>query len=296
MKIAIASGKGGTGKTTFAANLAWILAEQGEKVQYLDCDVEEPNGHLFLKPVISNSEAVEIPIPVVNEALCISCRKCAEVCEFHAIAVLKNAMVFPELCHACGGCAIACPTGAIHEEPRAVGVISTGHAGGIAFVDGRMNVGEPMAPPIIRAVYRKFDHSSIALFDAPPGTSCAAVTSVRGSDFVLLVTEPTPFGLNDLVLAVEMVRLLGLPHGVALNRADSGDDRVRLYCAKENIPLLAEFPDDRRLAEAYSRGMLASACLPDWRERFKGLWNSLKNETLRQMKADARKTTSVCQS
>jgi len=281
MRLAIASGKGGTGKTTVAVNLACVLADSGQKVQYLDCDVEEPNGHIFLKPVIVSTEAVGIPVPLVDEKKCTSCRKCAEVCQYHAIAVLKKALVFPELCHGCGGCALVCPEGAIREENRTIGVVETGQADGVAFVQGRLNVGEPMSPPLIRAVKQKAISDGVSIFDAPPGTSCPVVTAVREADYVLLVTEPTPFGLNDLKLAVEMVRQLGLRHGVVINRADSGDQRVREFCTSEHIPVLQELPDDRRLAEAYSRGHMAVSALPDWRTMFSSLWNRLEGEVCR---------------
>jgi MinD superfamily P-loop ATPase len=279
--IAIASGKGGTGKTTVAVNLAWTLAKLGRPVQYLDCDVEEPNGHIFLKPEITSSEAVGILVPIVEEGDCTGCRQCSEVCEFHAIAVLEKALVFPELCHGCGGCALACPSGAIREQEREIGVVETGHRDRVNFVQGRMNVGEPMAPPLIRAVKKKAILSGVAIFDAPPGTSCPVVTTVRNADYILLVTEPTPFGLHDLTLAVEMIRKLGVRHGVVINRADSGDLRVRDYCAKEGIPVLAELPDDRRVAEAYSRGEMAVQALPDWENTFLNLWSRLEEELCR---------------
>lgn len=276
MRIAIASGKGGTGKTTVAVNLACVLADSGQAVQYLDCDVEEPNGHIFLKPEITAAEQVGIPVPVVDEEKCTGCRKCAEVCQYHAIAVLKKPLVFAELCHGCGGCALACPEGAIREQDRAIGVVETGRADGAAFVQGRLNVGEPMAPPLIRAVKKKALPNGIAIFDAPPGTSCPAVAAVRDADYVLLVTEPTPFGLNDLRLAVEMIRQLGVRHGVVINRADSGDARVRNYCAAEKIPILLEIPDDRRVAEAYSRGQMATRVLPGWTGSMQELWARVK--------------------
>lgn len=264
MKIVIASGKGGTGKTTVAVNLARVLADNGQKVQYLDCDVEEPNGHIFLKPDIVESQPVGIPVPIVDEAKCNGCRKCAEACQYHAIAVLKKPLVFPELCHGCGGCTLVCPTGAIREQDRTIGVVELGSADGIAFAQGRLNIGEPMAPPLIRAVKQRMISTGDALLDAPPGTSCPVVATVRGADCVLLVTEPTPFGLNDLQLAVEMIRQLGVRHGVVINRSDSGDKRVRDYCAAEKIPVLLEISDDRRVAEAYSRGELAARALPEW--------------------------------
>jgi MinD superfamily P-loop ATPase len=264
MRIAIASGKGGTGKTTVAVNLACVLADNGQTVQYLDCDVEGPNGHIFLKPEITATEPVGIPVPVVDEKKCTGCRKCAEVCQYHAIAVLKKPLVFAELCHGCGGCAFVCPERAIHEENRQIGVVETGQADGVAFVQGRLNVGEPMAPPLIRAVKNKVISNGVALLDAPPGTSCSVVATVRDADYVVLVTEPTPFGLNDLRLAAEMIRQLGVPHGAVINRSDSGDRRVHDFCAAAKIPVLLELADDRRVAEAYSRGLMAVKVLPEW--------------------------------
>jgi MinD superfamily P-loop ATPase len=285
MRIAIASGKGGTGKTTIAVNLACVLGKSGQTVQYLDCDVEEPNGHLFLQPEIVTTESVGIPIPIVDETKCIGCRKCADICQYHAIAVLKKAIVFPELCHGCGGCVLVCPASAIREENRPIGVVemgtalrsSSGQTAGVLFVQGRLNIGEPMAPPLIRSVKKKSIGEGVALLDAPPGTSCPVVTTVRDVDYVLLVTEPTPFGLNDLKLAVEMIRQLGVRHGVVINRADSGDSRVRDFCEAEGIPVLQELPDDRRLAEAYSRGQMAVQVLPDWENRMRDLWDRVKN-------------------
>lgn len=270
--LAIASGKGGTGKTTVAVNLAWTLAGLGRPVQYLDCDVEEPNGHIFLKPEITGSQAVGILVPVVEPGDCTGCRQCSEVCEYNAIAVIEKALVFPELCHGCGGCTLACPSGAIREQERKIGVVETGRSGRVSFVQGRMNIGEPMAPPLIRAVKKKAISEGVAILDAPPGTSCPVVTTVRDSDYIVLVTEPTPFGLHDLTLAVEMIRKLGVRHGVVINRADSGDQRVRDYCATEGISVLAELPDDRRVAEAYSRGEMAVQALPEWQAMFANLW------------------------
>lgn len=280
MRLAIASGKGGTGKTTVAVNLARVLADGGLAVQYLDCDVEEPNGHLFLRPRITATEPVGILVPVVDETRCTGCRRCAEVCEYHAIAVLKKPLVFPELCHGCGGCTLACPEGAIREECRTIGVVEAGQSEGMAFIQGRLNVGEPMAPPLIRAVRTAAAADGIALLDAPPGTSCPVVATVRDADYALLVTEPTPFGLHDLKLAVAMIRQLGVAHGVVINRADGGDRRVRDYCEAERIPVLLELPDDRRLAEAYSRGALAVRVLPEWAGLMRQLWRLLAAQSL----------------
>ena len=254
--VAIASGKGGTGKTTVAVHLAAILAEQGLAVQYIDCDVEEPNGHLFLKPTIECAEEAGILVPVIDKHRCTACGKCGKACEYNAIAVLKTAMVFPELCHGCGGCLLVCPAWAIQEQPRTIGVVETGRSGKISFAQGRLHVGEPMPPPLIRAVKRTRQADAVTILDAPPGTSCPVVATVRDADFVVLVTEPTPFGLNDLRLAVELMQQLKRAFGVVINRAGIGDDTVREFCHAENMPVLAEIPDDRRVAEAYSRGAM----------------------------------------
>ncbi len=279
MKIAIASGKGGTGKTTFAVNLALVLADRGAAVQYVDCDVEEPNGHLFLKPDLNAPETVAVPVPRVDEEACTGCGRCAEVCRYGAIAVAGKPLVFPGLCHGCGGCALACPEGAIREHDRPVGVVETGRADGVAFAQGRLNVGETMATPVIRAAKARAARDGTVLLDAPPGTACPVVSAVRGVDYVLLVTEPTPFGLHDLRLAVEMLRALGLPHGVAVNRADAGDGRVGDYCVQEGLPILVEMPEDRRVAEACARGELAARVLPEWTAGMTVLWERLGSET-----------------
>jgi MinD superfamily P-loop ATPase len=263
MRIVFASGKGGTGKTILATNLASVLAGQDEAVTYLDCDVEAPNGHIFLKPVITNREAVTIPVPEVDEGRCTRCGRCGDFCPSHAIVCLGNAVLtFPELCHGCGGCALVCPEKAIREIPRAIGEIARGTAGPIQFVEGRLQIGQPMSPPIIRAVKRHLPVTGIAILDAPPGTACPMVETVRDADFVLLVTEPTVFGLHDLTLAVEVIRRVGVPFGVAVNRVGSSDDGVQRYCAHDDIPVLLQIPEDRRIAEIYSRGELAARHFP----------------------------------
>lgn len=276
--IAVASGKGGTGKTSVAVNLAAILTEQGERVQYLDCDVEEPNGHIFLKPVIELTENVGIPVPVIDKSKCAGCGKCAEACEYNAMVVLKTALVFPELCHGCGGCRFVCPAGAIQERSRTIGVVETGRAGNISFGQGLLNVGEPMSPPLIRAVKRARTEDGITILDAPPGTSCPVVATVRDADYVVLVTEPTPFGLNDLRLAVELMRQLKREFGVVINRVGIGNDAVRSFCKAENIPVLAEIPDDRRVAEAYSRGEMAADFVPAFHAALSYLISRITNE------------------
>jgi len=267
MIITVASGKGGTGKTTVATNLAVALARNSDRVTYLDCDVEEPNGHIFLKPSIRSRSSVGVPVPEVDAATCTGCGKCGEICQYSAIVCInKKVLTFPELCHGCGGCTLVCPEDAISEVPREVGIIEEGMADGVGFAHGLLRIGEAMSPPLIRAVKRRIPAGGIAIVDAPPGTSCPVIEAVKGADFVLLVTEPTPFGLNDLELAVGMVRELGLPMGVLINRSDVGDARVKKYCERENIDVLLEIPDDRRIAEAYSRGEMAVDAVPHLRE------------------------------
>jgi MinD superfamily P-loop ATPase len=267
--LAIASGKGGTGKTTVAVNLARTM---GSPVQLLDCDVEEPNDHLFLRGAPDHTEIASIPIPEVDESLCDGCGECGRLCEFHAIVSFGTTpLVFPELCHGCGGCTKVCPQGAIHEVDNRTGVVETLQDGNITLIQGQLDVGVAMAPPLIRAVKARMQDGRPSILDAPPGTSCPVVTTVRKADFVLLVTEPTPFGLNDLKLAVEMVRELKIPLGVVVNRVGIGDDRVHAFCKAEGIPVLAEIPDDRRIAEAYSRGHLIVDALPEYRGLFDDL-------------------------
>jgi len=256
--IAIASGKGGTGKTTVATNLAILAAETGRKVQILDCDVEAPNTHLFLKPEIEGRINVGVPVPDVDEEKCDSCGECARICQFSAIVSLKTKpLVFPELCHGCGGCKRACPTGAIKEQTRVVGQVEQGYAENIVFTGGRLRVGEAMSPPLIREVKKYAIKDALVIIDCPPGTSCPVIEAVSDSDYVVLVTEPTPFGLSDLSLAVQTMRTLCLPFGVVVNRAKPGMDTIRDFCRQEKIEILAEIPDDRSVAEIYSRGELA---------------------------------------
>jgi MinD superfamily P-loop ATPase len=274
MILAVASGKGGTGKTTLSVNLARVL---GSDVRLLDCDVEEPNDHLFLEGDLREEEIVTIPVPQVDESLCDGCSECSRFCQYHAIVSFGTApLVFPEMCHGCGGCAKVCPRKAIHEVDKRIGIVETVRAGNITLIQGRLDIGVAMAPPLIRAVKAHLRDSAPSILDAPPGTSCPVITTLRGTDFVVLVTEPTPFGLHDLKLAVVMVRELGIPFGVVINRVGIGDERVHAFCREENIPILLEIPDDRRIAEAYSKGRLIVEALPEYR----GLFESLIGKTM----------------
>lgn len=276
--ISIASGKGGTGKTTIAANMAYMLAHSGRTVTYIDCDVEEPNGHVFLKPDYVRKSDVCVPIPKVNYDKCNFCGKCAETCQFNAIAVLADkVMIFPSLCHGCGGCYHLCPEEAIEETDRPIGVINSGTGQGVNFIEGRLNVGEAISPPITRALKQVMPISGISFIDAPPGTSCPVIEAVNDTDYVILVTEPTPFGLNDLKLAVEMVRALHLPFGVIINRADIGDDRVDKYCRDEQIEILLKIPFDRSIAESYSRGDLISLKQDDYGRRLMDVYKNIES-------------------
>lgn len=276
MIISVASGKGGTGKTLVATSLALSLKDNHEVV-LLDCDVEEPNDHILLKPVITGSEPVNLQVPVVADEKCTYCGKCAKVCAYHAIAVLGNhVLTFPQLCHGCGACSYLCPEKAISEEPRQTGLIEWGHSDGVRFAHGILTVGEAMAPPVIRKVKERANGNGIVIRDIPPGTSCPVVEAIKGSDFCLLVTEPTPFGLNDLALAVETVRELEIPCGVVLNRAGVGDTGVAEYCRKENIPILLTIPLDKEIARLYSRGITLVDGMPQWKGRFRRLFHSIE--------------------
>ena len=273
MIISIASGKGGTGKTTVATNLALSL----ENVQLLDCDVEEPDAHIFLKPTIEKEIPAIIPIPRVEKTKCTYCGKCSEACQFHAIVVVKEmVLTFDELCHGCGACSYVCPEDAITEVERKIGTIQIGRAGEIEFVQGILNVGEPMASPIIKKEKTFIGNPGIVILDAPPGTSCPVIETVKGSDFCLLVTEPTPFGLNDLELAVGMAEKLRVPMGVAVNRADVGDRGVWDFCRKNDIPILMEIPMDQRIAELYSRGIPLVEEMEEYRAAFRRLFEKIE--------------------
>ena len=273
MIIAVASGKGGTGKTTIATNLALCLKD----VTFLDCDVEEPNAHLFLKPEIREKESVKVPVPEVDKQKCTFCGKCAEICEFKAIIVVgKSILTFPQLCHGCGGCTRICPEGAIREVEKEIGIIEKGVKDGISFFHGKLNIGEAMSPPLIKKLRKYESKQRLTIIDAPPGTSCPVIASVKGADFVILVTEPTPFGLHDLKLAVGVVKTLKIPCGLVINRADIGNQDVKEYAKKEHIPILLQIPFDRRIAEAYSKGIPFIEEIPMWKDNFLKLYEDIK--------------------
>lgn len=272
MIIAVASGKGGTGKTTVAVNLALSNSD----AQLLDCDVEEPNAHIFIKPKIKKKELVSIPVPEVDKSKCDGCGKCQEVCAYNAIAVVnKKVLIFPELCHGCGSCGYFCPQHAIKERNKEIGSVEIGKRDNLLFVHGKLNIGEAMSPPLIKAVKKYIDPARVNIIDAPPGTSCPVITSIKGSDFCLLVTEPTPFGLNDLILAVEVLRKLNIPFGVVINRSDLGDKKTDGYCCRENIPVLMRIPFKREIASAYSKGISIVEAFPEYNKDFQELLDNI---------------------
>jgi len=273
MRIVVASGKGGTGKTSIAVNLA---LSAGAK-QVIDCDVEEPNVHIFLKPENPIRKPVELLVPEIDEEKCTHCRRCAEFCQYNALFVVgETAMVFPELCHSCGGCRMVCPEDAITEKPRQIGTITVAEFRGMGLVYGELNVGEALAVPVISAVKEQAEEDGLVIMDAAPGAACPLVETVHGADFCLMVTEPTPFGLHDLQVATEVVRQLDVPLGVAVNFAGVGDRGVYRFCEREGLPVIIEIPYDRRIAELYSRGIPFTAEMTEWRGRFRELLETVE--------------------
>jgi MinD superfamily P-loop ATPase len=271
MKIAVLSGKGGTGKTTVAASLAIAL----DSCQYIDCDVEEPNGAIFLKPEIEEIFPVKVKVPQVDSSACDGCGRCAQACQFHALAVVKGMVLqFQELCHHCGACMLVCRQNAIRESEREIGVIEADKEQ--RFLQGRLKIGEPVGVPIIRELKRRMRAALPVVLDCPPGAACAVVQAIHGCDYALLVTEPTPFGLHDLRIAIELVAKMGMPFGVVINKATEGCRMIREFCEQNGIAVLMEIPFSRAIAAAYSHGVLPVREDRKLRERFAKLFNQVK--------------------
>lgn len=284
MRIAVASGKGGTGKTLIATSLALVADNGTGGAALLDADVEAPNAALILHPDLTTTRPVEQMLPVVDEATCSHCGRCAEVCQYHAIAVVPDrTLVFSELCHSCGSCALCCPTGAIREVPRAIGQVEAGRAGDLAFAQGVLNVSEAMATPVIRALKEYaaeagWTDEGTVIIDCPPGTACPAIESMHGADVALLVTEPTLFGLHDLKLAVQVARdVLGLPTAVVVNKVTGEDAEVEAYCRQEELPVLMRLPMRREIAAAYATGCPLIRAFPEWRNALRGLLHAVRD-------------------
>jgi MinD superfamily P-loop ATPase len=279
MKIAVASGKGGTGKTTVTACLTRVVPG---KIITVDLDVEEPNLHLFLNPEIKGEQTAYMQVPEVDQTLCTHCRQCTEICQFKAIADLgEYLLTFPEMCHGCGGCLAVCPEQAITATQRELGRIRWGHAGEVAFMEGRLRVGEAMSPPLMRAVKSRMEAmfdtaAATVVIDAPPGVSCPAVSAVMDSDVVVMVTEPTPFGLYDLELAHEAFKTMALPMAVVINRSGRGDDGVEQFCKHAELPVIGRIPYERRIAEAYSQGAIPVDRVSELRPVFDGIYAAVK--------------------
>ncbi len=277
MKIAVLSGKGGTGKTTISTNLAWVLSEE-MPIQLVDMDTEEPNSHIFFNVNFTGEESTDLLIPEVDNEKCTKCGKCAEVCQFGAITVFKTGvLVFDGLCHGCGACSIVCPENVITEVPKSIGKIKWGRINNnLSFAMGLLNIGEMSGVPIIRHLKKHIDNSKTVILDSPPGVSCPVVETLRGADFAILVTEATPLGFHDLLLAVDVVREMNIPLGVVINRASDDYDQVEKYVDVENIPLLAKIPYDKKIAEKYSRGELFVKDDDNWFKEVRNIFEKIK--------------------
>jgi MinD superfamily P-loop ATPase len=278
MIIAVASGKGGTGKTTVAINLALSL----DTAQLVDCDVEEPNVNIFLKATIDTHENITVDTPAIDVKKCDYCGKCADFCMYHALAVVpKKVLVFPELCHSCGGCALVCPRDAIGWKKRVIGTIDHGTRGVVDFYQGVLNISEAMAVPLLRSLKKKIDTTKHVILDAPPGTACPVIETIKGSDYCLLVTEPTLFGFHDLKLMVDVVRHTAIPFGVIINRDGIGNNIVEQFCQKEKIPILMKIPHSDEIAHLYSQGIPFVEKMVEWSPQFSILFQKIHEEVSR---------------
>jgi MinD superfamily P-loop ATPase len=276
IKIAVLSGKGGAGKTLVAVN----LAAAAPKAAYLDCDVEEPNGHLFFKPQEVTGRDITVKIPVFDETLCVGCRKCADFCKFGALAFIKGKpMLFGEVCHSCGGCALFCPTGAITERDKPIGRLQTGVSGGVAVATGFMNIGVASGIPIIKALLDGAADSELpVIIDCPPGSACIVMESIKDANYCLLVAEPTVFGAHNLAMVHELVTLFEKPCGVVLNKCMDGENPAEEYCLEKGVPVLARIPFDKELGKLSSQGHIAVRESGEYRELFARLLAALQKE------------------
>lgn len=274
MIISVASGKGGTGKTTTAASLAKILPD----TVYIDCDVEEPDGHIFLEPVISNQYNAAKKVPNIDYDMCNLCGKCAEICEFNALIMLKEEiLIFDEMCHSCGACSFLCPLQAITEIDKNIGIIKTGKSGSTVFVEGILRIGEASPVSLINQVKNNIITGKVNIIDAPPGTSCSMVEAVKGSDYCILVTESTPYGLNDLRLAIDTVNSMNIPFGIIINKYDSSFSELDTFIVEKGYQLLMKIPYDIKLAENYSNGILPVE-QSYYKELFAEMYIKIKNK------------------
>ncbi len=281
MKIAIASGKGGTGKSTIALNLAYILTQE-DNITLLDCDVEEPNCYLFLKPEFADNKKVYRNIPEFSNEKCTGCGKCVQLCQFNCLALVKNKIIcFPELCHDCGGCKLICPTNAVTESKQEVGAVEYAQINNLNFVHGKLRISEAMSPPLIKEVKNyanNFKNAKLQIIDCPPGTSCPVIAATEDADYALMVTEPTPFGLNDLKLAVDMVKELNIPFSIVINRSTKENDHIiETYAKQNNIKIAAKIPDSMKAAQVYSKGELIVKEMPEFEQYFEPITLLIKD-------------------
>ena len=273
MKIAVLSGKGGTGKTTVSTNLAFI-----SKLPLFDTDIEEPNSHIFLKNNILEEKSVYMNYPKVNMEKCNLCGECGDFCKFNAVIPAKNTvLIFEESCHDCGGCGVICKQKAISWEKREIGKIFTGKTYfNSSTVYGKLNIGEMSGVKIIKEMYKNAEIEDF-LIDCPPGTACTTVAAVEESDFAVVVTEPSPFGLSDMKLVIKLLRDMKIPFGVVINKAEENEKEVKNYCISENIEILGEIPFSRKIAENYSKGNIVSDILPEYKKVFENILEKVKN-------------------